>query len=94
MVTTDILQRLLPPRLLQEGDKVPIADFNRLQNRAVVIIEAFEALDVFTQGSSLVWWQDIMCNEGSRAYGREMVQLGIYRPSIIPKALAQAVDEC
>jgi hypothetical protein len=40
-----VLQRMLPPRLLQEGDSFSIPDFTRMENRAVVLIESFMALD-------------------------------------------------
>lgn len=55
--TTDVLQNLLPPRVLQDGDKAPmIADMSRLQNRAVVFIEGLDRFTSATHGVSLKMW--------------------------------------
>lgn len=82
--TTDILQKLLPPRLLQDGDQVPfISDFSRLQNRAVLFIDGLDMINTASNYHAESWWRHrAMCTERERALGREMITLGVYRPSI------------
>ena len=87
MPTTDVLQNLLPPRVLQDGDKAPlISDFSRLQNRAVLFIDGLDALNTATKGAAEEWWSNkAMVTEQDRALGREMITLGVYRPIIFVK---------
>ena len=84
MPTTDVLQNLLPPRVLQDGDKAPfISDFSRLQNRAVLFIDGLDALNTVTKGAIEEWWSNkAMVTEPDRALGREMITLGVYRPVV------------
>ena len=57
MVTTDILQNLLPPRVLNEDDQVPfIKDFSHLQNRAVILIDSVYAINEKTQEKLESFW--------------------------------------
>ena len=84
--TTDVLQNLLPPRVLNDGDQAPsIEDMTRLQNRAIIFIEALDQLNTATQDGFLRLWDISMCGEEERALGREMVTLGVYRPTIFAK---------
>lgn len=46
LITTDILQNLLPPRTLNEDDQVPfISDISHLQNRALLFIDGLYTLN-------------------------------------------------
>jgi len=85
MTTTDVLQHLLPPRILQEEDNVPlqIANITRLQNRAVFLIDTIYTLNVTSQGTLERDWIKMMCTQSGRAIGREMLTLGIYRPELL-----------
>ena len=84
MKITNILQNLLPPRLLVEGDQPPaITDFNRLENRAVALIDGLYLLDEKLGGLVSIVWSKMMCTETDRAQGREMIILGLYRLKIL-----------
>ena len=95
MPTTDVLQRLLPPRVIQDEDKVPfISDFSRLQNRAVLFIDGLDALNTATHGGAEKWWSsEAMRTERDRALGREMITLGVYRPIIFVEDMKLLLDE-
>ena len=46
LITTNILQNLLPPRSLLDDDKVPfIDDLSHLQNRAILFIDGLYTLN-------------------------------------------------
>ena len=98
LVTTNVLQYLLPPRILQEDDTVPfISDINRLQNRAILLVDGLFVLNATTDGRTQNLWDYMMCvSELSRSYGREMITLGIYRPVVALKdaqILSNIIDE-
>jgi hypothetical protein len=55
--TTDVLQSLLPERVLVEGDQAPkIKDLSRLQNRAIFFINALNSFNIATEGKFLTFW--------------------------------------
>lgn len=84
MVITDVLQNLLPHRLLQDSDQIPfVSDLGRLENRAVLFIDSLFKLNQTTNGAIDTIWDASMCQQEGRALGREMIALGIYRPTII-----------
>jgi len=46
LITTNVLQNLLPSRTLQESDQVPrIDDLTHLQNRAILFIDGLYSLN-------------------------------------------------
>lgn len=94
MLYTDLLQNLLPPRILTADDNAPfIKDISRLQNRAVFLIDAIDKADIDSGGKVSSAWADMMCAESTRAYGREMIALGIYRPTILLEDTAAIYKE-
>ena len=57
MATTDVLQRLLPPHVLQEGEHPPfIKDISHLQNRAVFLIDAIYVANSTSDGLAERIW--------------------------------------
>ena len=81
---TNILQNVLPPRILLDDDTVPkIKNISRLQNRAVVLIDSINILNEKFHGLIEKTWKRMMCSEQGRAYGREMLTLGMYRLPVI-----------
>jgi hypothetical protein len=87
---TNILQTVLPSRLLIDSDEAPkIQDLTRLQNRAIVIIDSINILNEKFHGLIEKTWRRMMCSEEGRALGREMITLGMYRiPVIIEDGIA------
>ena len=87
---TNILQNVLPSRLLLDSDEAPkIQDLTRLQNRAIVLIDGINILNEKFHGLVEFIWKRMMCTEEGRAYGREMITLGMYRlPVIIEDGIA------
>lgn len=55
--TTDVLQNLLPTRVLQVEDQAPfIKDLPRLQNRAIALIDALDKANEVTDGKLEKLW--------------------------------------
>ncbi|KAJ1435049.1 hypothetical protein B484DRAFT_446345 [Ochromonadaceae sp. CCMP2298] len=103
LLTTDVLQNLLPPRVLQEADQPPkIEDITHLQNRAILFVDGVYALNSTTGGRTERLFNCAMCTEEGRAYGREMITLGIYRPvilvqdgvSLVEVVRDQSIEQC
>lgn len=91
--TTDVLQNLLPPLVLEEGQHPPfVSDISRLQNRAVAIIDGLFLFNYTTSGQVERIWDYSMClGERSLAIGRQMLTLGIYRPVLLLEGLESLV---
>lgn len=85
-VITNVLQNLLPKRVLTTGDVAPmISDMTRLENRAILFIEALYTANVYSKSYLEKVWDFSMCTEPARALGREIITLGVYRPLLIVK---------
>lgn len=83
-VITNVLQNLLPKRVLTTGDTAPmISDMTRLENRAILFIEVLDTANVYSASYLEKVWDYSMCTEPARALGREIITLGVYRPSLI-----------
>jgi hypothetical protein len=81
---TNVLQNLLPRRILTTGDKAPqISDMSRLVNRAILFIEGLYYSNTDLKGKMETLWDYSMCTEYGRAWGREIITLGVYRPLLI-----------
>eukprot|EP01035_Chromulina_nebulosa_P017478 gene17478-23030_t len=86
--TTNILQNLLPTRLLQDDDQAPfIDDMTRLQNRAILLIDGLYIADTKSNGEFTYAWELLMCSETTRALGREMIMIGLYRLPVLVEDL-------
>jgi len=81
---TNILQHLLPSKILLENDRPPkIANITRLQNRAVMLIDSINIMNEKYNGLLALTWKRLMCSENGRALGREMITLGMYRLPVL-----------
>jgi hypothetical protein len=94
LVTTDVLQNLLPPHMLQDGQHAPfVPDMTRLQNRAVAVIDGLFLLNHTSVGQIERVWDYSMClGEESLALGREMLTMGIYRPVLLLEGMERLVE--
>lgn len=88
-------QQYLPFRILHAGD-VPghISDLPDLTNRAIVMIEALDSINIKLKNGVLDLWKRAMCSKKGRAEGRKLINECIQDPeALIPGIFAIIADD-
>jgi hypothetical protein len=80
--------------LTNSDDDIPFAKgLGRLENRAVFFVDALYSFnESVPMGLVQKWWTYSMCTEPGRAVGRELITLGVYRPTLMLKGTKELVQ--